>query len=479
MESERSLARNTLYSAISSASNVLLIVLVIAAARLLGDESFGQFSFALALASVFEMVIDLGLNTLTARNVARDRSLARVYLPNILGWKLILSVGAMGLLVLCANLLHQAPVARTAAYILGGAIVLRSFKGTAHAFFQAYERFDLILLTSYVERAAVLAFGILALVLTRSLIAFAAVFALVRIPDLLFTYWLVNRNVARVQIGLRVDTVKKLQRSAIPFGAYAITAVVYSYLGTIVLSALESPQEVGWYSAGYKVYEGLTMFPAVLGAVLLPRLSRLFTSDRERHTTLSVRVLKYLALSTLPILISFGILAEDLVVLLYGGDFLPATSVLRILLGAATLMFLNVVLNAILISANREKAVLWSAAGGLLAMGAANLILIPRYGMTGAAVSSVAGEVCILAALLANMRRYIFRVPAYSLTWRPALACISAGAVLFLSPAWASAASVLLFVTIYGLLLVLLRAFDAQDWSVIRNFVFSRSIAPR
>ena len=462
----------------STASNVLLIVLVIVAARVLGDKSFGQFSVALALTSIFEMVVDLGLNTFTARNVSRDRALAGVYLPNILGWKLILSAAAAGLLALSVKVLHLAPDARAATYILGGAVILRSYKLTSQAFFQAYERFDLIMLTTYVERIAVLVVGVIVLLLTRSLIMFAATFAVVRIPDLVFAYWLVHRQIASVRIGLDLRIVKNVQVSAVPFGAYAIALATYWYVGTVVLSAMRPPAEVGWYNAGYKIYESLTMFPFILSAVLLPRLSRLFTMDRSRHATLSLRALRYLSLGSLPLAISIGILAPQIVMLLYGQAYLHAVPALRVLLGASVLMFINWTVNMVLISADREKAVLKVMATGLLVMITANLALVSRLGMMGAAYSVAVSEMCVFALLLGTMRRALFSIPAHAIAWRPALACAAAGGVLLLLRVTLPIASVLLFVAAYAVVLVALRTFDAEEWSAVKS-LFSPYAVPR
>lgn len=468
---ETSLARNTAYSALSSVSNIMLIVLVIIAARVLGDRSFGQFSFALALASIFEMVIDLGLNTLTARNVSRDRALARLYLPNILGWKIVLSLAAMGLLALSVRLLHQAPEARTAAYILGGAIVLRSFKATSHAFFQAYERFDLILLTTYVERVGVLVCGIAVLLIAPSVVAFAAAFALVRIPDLLYAYWLLRREIAPVAIRLEIPVVKRLQISAIPFGLYSLVLVTYWYVGTIVLSVMRSPAEVGWYNAGYKIYEGLTMVPFLIGSALLPRLSRLFGTERDRHTELSLRALRYLGIAAWPLIVSIGILAPQIISLLYGKSYMPAVPVLRILLGAAIFMFANWTLNTILISADMERYVVRAAIAGLAVTVTANLILVRQMGMIGAAYSLAVSEVSIFVLLMYVSRRMLFRIPAGAIAWRPTLSSASGGLVFLIFRGSPPVISALLFTGTYVVMLVALRTFDADERSAVKSLL--------
>jgi O-antigen/teichoic acid export membrane protein len=405
LSKEPSLAKNTAYSAMASGSNVLLVALVIIGARILGDSRFGEFSFALALATIFEMLIDLGITTLTARDVARDRTLAPRYLPNILGWKLVLSAVAMALLVLTVNLLHQSRETMIATYIMGLAAVLRSFKYTTTGFFQAFERFDLITLTIYIERIGILVSGIAALLVTRSLIAFSLVFVLWRIPDLLIAFRLLHKQITHVRIGFDWAVVKRIQMAAIPFGSYAVVAAAYAYISIVILSAMRSAQHVGWYSASSKIYEGMASFPFLVAAVLLPRLSRLYVEDQDRHRALSLRALRYMALSGLPLAVCVGIFAPQALVLVYGKEYLPAVPALRILLAACVPMFLNATMNTVLISGNREKSVLRVACAGLVVMTASNLVLVHRIGVSGAAWSFVVSESCVFVLLLITVRR--------------------------------------------------------------------------
>ncbi len=471
MSQEPSLAKNTLYSAMSSGSNILLVLLVIIAARVLGDSRFGEFSFALALATIFEMLIDLGISTLTARDVARDRSLAGRYLPNVLGWKLILAASAMVLLIIAVNLLHQPRDTRIATYTMGVAAVLRSFKYTTTGFYQAYERFDLIVLTMYIERVGILASGTLVLFLTRSLIAFSLVFAAWRIPDLFITFRFVHRQITPVRIGLDWSAVKRTQIAAIPFGSYAIVAAVYAYISTVVLSAMRTPEQVGWYSASSKIYEGLSSVPFLLSSVLLPRLSRLYVEDSEQHWALSLRALRYMALGALPLAVAVGIFAPQALVLVYGKEYLPAAPALRILLAACVPMFLNAIMNTILISADHEKSVLHVISAGVVVMVAANLVLVYHLGVTGAAWSFVISETCVFTMLAITVRKALFSVRAHQLAWRPVAACVVGLGITLLIGVKSHALAALIFTVLYVAGLTAMRAFDAKDWSALKSLL--------
>jgi O-antigen/teichoic acid export membrane protein len=475
LANEKPLGRNILYSAATAVSNVLLVALVIIAARILGARSFGNFSFALAIASIFETFIDLGSSTLIAREVARHRDRSEEYLSNILGWKLVLSAIAMAMLVITVNLLHEVREARIAAYIFGGAIVLRSYKGTSHAFFQSQERFDLLLLTTYVERILVLIGGLAALILTRSLIAFAASFALVRIPDLMFSFWLVHRQIAPVRISFNTKTIRKMQIASLPFGSYAAVGVMYSYVGTVMLSSMTDSVHVGWYSAGYKIYEGLTMFPYLVAAVLLPRLSRLYVDDPDQYASLTLRIMRYLLLVSLPLLFCIGVLAPQVIGLFYGPTYIAAVPMLRILLGAAVMMFMSTILGTALVSADREKVVLKVTCASLVVMAASNLILVHRMGAIGAAYSVLVSEFFTLGVYLASVRSGLIRVPATQITWRPLVASIVAGLAVRFSGFNSQYALAALFAGTYTVVLFALRTFDTDDWAVLKSLLLSRS----
>jgi len=61
------------------ASYIIGFFFIMHTARYLGAAGFGILSFALAFTGIFGVFSDLGLSTLTIREVARDKSLASKY----------------------------------------------------------------------------------------------------------------------------------------------------------------------------------------------------------------------------------------------------------------------------------------------------------------------------------------------------------------------------------------------------------------
>ena len=106
MNTVQRIAKNSLFLLASNIiSKILGFFYVMYIARYLGAEGFGILSFALAFTGIFSVFSDLGLGSLTVREVARDKSLASKYLGNIAVMKIFLVIITFALLALTINLL--------------------------------------------------------------------------------------------------------------------------------------------------------------------------------------------------------------------------------------------------------------------------------------------------------------------------------------------------------------------------------------
>src|SRR5207247_1045210 len=100
---------NSGYATISAGSAVLLLGLLMLAGRFLTAVDYGKFSFALALATIVETIMDIGLGPVTVREVARDREGAGRFFRHVLGLKLLWVTGGLVLLLIVAPALRSDP----------------------------------------------------------------------------------------------------------------------------------------------------------------------------------------------------------------------------------------------------------------------------------------------------------------------------------------------------------------------------------
>jgi O-antigen/teichoic acid export membrane protein len=401
--STRSLVGNMAFASVSAASAGLLLVLFVVAGRYLGEVEFGKFSFALMLGTIFETLMDFGFHQVIIREVARDRGRARDLLGHTLAIKLLwASAGLLGLLV-TATLLRREWDVRVACYVIGGSLVMRSYMLTVRGVLQGLERFGWDSFVVLADRLILVALGTAAVVAGTGLRGLTLAFVVARGLALG-----VGAAVTRAQvggIGMRFDrgVWRDLHRSALPLGFFIVVLNLYSYLDSVMLGVMRGDADTGIYAAAYKTYEGFSYFPGILGAVLTPRLSRLFVTDKPAHRRLAtIGVLGSFAFASL-VAVPAYFAATPLLTLLFGPAFAAAAAPFRVLCIGLPFVFAIWVLHAAAISVNKERLLVKAALTGLIVNVAVNLWAIPRLGGVGAAVATVTGELISMVVLIVGL----------------------------------------------------------------------------
>jgi O-antigen/teichoic acid export membrane protein len=392
--------RNLAYATMTAASAVLLLLLFVFAGRTLGEVEFGKFSFALALGMIFETLMDFGLHQVTIRAVARDKARATELLHHTLGIKLLWMVGAFSALVVTATLLRPEWDVRVACYLLGGSLVLRSYMLTIRGVLQGLERFGWDSIVVAVDRAVLLVVGAAALWAGTGLRGLVIAFVVARAISLTLTAWLTQAELGGIGVRFDREIWRELQSTAVPFGFFLIVINLYSYVDSIMLGKMRGDAETGLYTAAYKTYEGLTYAASVIASVLTPRLAGLFVTDRRKHRRLAILGVTGSAGLALAVGIVAYVVAEPLLVLIYGVEFASAAEPFRILCLGLTFVFAIWVLHAVAMSINKEQLLLKTALIGLTVNVGLNLYVIPRIGANGAALATVIGELVSMVVLL-------------------------------------------------------------------------------
>jgi O-antigen/teichoic acid export membrane protein len=395
--------RNLTYASASAASAGLLMILFIVAGRTLGEVEFGKFSFALMLGGIFETLMDFGLHQVTIRALARDQSQATRLLYHLLAIKLLWAAAALTLLVITASVLRPQWDVRLACYLIGGSLVFRSYMLTIRGVLQGLEQFGWDSLVVIADRGLLLAFGLAALWGGTGLRGLTIAFVLARAAAFALVGLVTHARLGG--LGLRYDPVvwRDLHATALPIGLFLVVLNLYQYVDSVMLGYIRTDAETGLYAAAFKIYEGFTYGALAITAVITPRLSALFTSDRQHHRWLAL--LSVGGSTALGLAVAGGgfLLATPLLVLLFGPAYAAATLPFRILCAGLPMVFAIWMLHAIVISVDRERLLLKTGLIGLAVNVGLNLYVIPRYGGAGAALATVVGELVSMCVLIGGL----------------------------------------------------------------------------
>jgi O-antigen/teichoic acid export membrane protein len=396
---------NSGYATLTAGSAVLLLVLLTIAGRLLSTGDYGRFSYALALTTIVETIMDIGLGAVTVRAVARDTTTAGRLFPQVLGLKLVWVGIGLALLAVVTPLLRTDPVVIALCYVMGISSAVRSYLLTVRGLLQGLGRFDLETLTVVTDRVLLLAVGGGVLWGGYGLFGLAAAFVVVRLTMLGAVLILLHRVIGTARPSFDRKMWRELQSAALPLGFFMIALNMYTYIDTVILGLMRTDAEVGVYAASYHVYEGLTYAPSILAAVLTPRLSYLFTHDRAAHRGLLMRALAgSIALGVVLGAMAAG-LASPIMLTLFGSRYAPGVLPLQILAAGALFVFGTWILHAAAISTNLDRRLLVTTIVGLGTNVSLNIVFIPRWGISGAAWATVLAEALTVALLFVQVTR--------------------------------------------------------------------------
>ncbi len=398
---------NAARASISPFSNLLLAALLVIAARLLGEADYGRFAFALSLAMIFETIINFGLNQVTTREIARNRLVAPLLLANTFGLKLILAGVAAAGLWLSTHLLGTEPEVRAACYLLGAASIFRSYMLTLRHTLQGLERFGLDGAVVIADRVLLLGLGVSCLLGGFGVPGLAASFVGARLLSLLLAWQLAARQVGRIWPAFDFAFWRGLQSRAVPYGIFVLILYFHSHLDTVMLWVMRDDAETGLYSAAYRVYEGLASLPGLMQMVLVPRLAAHHAVGGPSHSRLSQAALRLGTAAAIPIALGMVLVAPRAVTLLYGAAYAESGAVLQILTAGFIFVYPLFLLQAIALSSGSTATLVRTALVGCGANGVLNVLLIPQWGMYGAAVATVTGEALSAAVMAWELRSQI------------------------------------------------------------------------
>jgi O-antigen/teichoic acid export membrane protein len=461
----RSVLKNLLFSVASYSSNVFLMVLYVVAARFLGNEDFGKFSFAWSLVSMFSPLTGHAMNTLSTIAVARDFSRVNSYFGNYLTIQLILSLFTFSAIWLVSRLMTLPEETQIVILILAGAMILRSMKLSLRMLFQALDRFNL---EAYLQFAGQLSLTIACAVVLwvgGSLIHFVITFALVRLLDFVCTFGITRMRLAPLWFRTDFSIWPSLVKTGTIFTMIEVLCAMSFRVDSILLGLMRSDAEVGWYNAPYNLFEGLLQVPALITATLLPALAVAHTTSRQHVVNYYQKAYKYLLALAAPISIFVYLFAGEVILLCFGNQYLPSIVPLKFLMATLPFFCLSWLAYTVVMSIDRPLIVLsWVIVGTGINV-ALNLMLIPPMGVSGAALSTLITECFVFFVGTWFLFSQDYGFPWFKVTIKIAAASIIFGLSVWMLRPWSFPIPLVVGAVGYLLSLTIIKFWEDEELS--------------
>ena len=444
----------------------------IIAARYLGDRGYGNYSLAFALSGVFIIFLDTGLSAYLCKQVSCHRTKAVQYLKGVFGLKKLLAFPIVAILICLVILIPGEREIKVVVCAIGLALILNGFTDMYLAVFRAFERMSLVYVLMVAQRALFFLFGFVALLMGYRIVPFAILFLLVSVFSLILAHWNMQRRNQEKEVLTEFEFLKKIMKDCLPVCGIFLFSYVYFRIDVVFIYFMLGEAETGWYNAAFKWLEVLALMVASIRLALLPALSRAYAGQDDQFQGIGREAVRYLLLIGLPLTVGTFTLAPKLVGLLYGDLYVMTVQILQIMSLGFFLICFNEFAIYLLISADRYSEVLKIVFAGAVLNMVTNFLVIPKWGILGAAAVAGFTELFLFYMLFNCMNLISERIPIFSLLWKPVLAAGVMGLVLE-QISWPLIPLILVGMGIYFLTLFVFRAFNNQDLLVVRN-IFNR-----
>ncbi len=467
---------NTFSLAIADIANKLMsLIFFLVAARHLGPEKFGIFSFAIAFVTIFTVFPDMGLGMLTTREIARNRLIARRLIGNGTTLRLTGALIVWCLILLLVTLLHYPVEVVTTVYITSLFVLINALFSYYASIFLGFERNEFVAIIRLVQ-TALLAGG--ALLLTRGIpspFRYAWLYVGANAIAALAAFVILSTKFVQPAIYWDLSEWRRMLKLSWPFAVALVLVTSYYWNGSIFLSKFWGPEEVGIYNASFRLMYGAGFPAAAFSAAMYPVIARVFVDELERVQKMLARGARYMINLGVPVALFGTILSRPLIQLFYGSKYIKSVSSLQVLAWWGGCVYLNSLLSIYFYAINRPKIPTLQPGVSLAVNVFLNLLLIPRWGAVGAGWSIFAAEAIGLGILVWSQFLTPCGVPAgvfIQALLRAGLAALVTAPLAWFAARWHPAAGVTAAFLVYGGLLLITRGIEIDDVKLVFQELF-------
>lgn len=384
------------------------IFLTFLTARHLGIERFGVLTIALATVSMFNMLNDLGLSTLTVREISQDRSRLRFNLSYVGSLEILLSVCASLLVIIIFGFSEYPPETKWVYMLLGVRSGIDGMSRYFKAIFRGFEKmgyFSLVVLVDIVLRLAGI---VVAVQLSTSMIPIVLAYFIASLVAFVVSLSLLKSRFERSRLKISFRVWGDLLKRALPFATFSVFNLTFERAPVVLVGLFLGDVAGGLYGAAYRVYSMALLLAITFRQGMFPRFAAIAGSgDHERAQSLLSIALRYMIALSLPISIGIFFLAGPIIDLGFSEEYAAAAQTLQILAFGFVPVYAGFILASVALAFNREKTHTIIFGACLVLNVLFNVWLIPQYGPVGAAVANTAFLVAYFIILFLYVQSFL------------------------------------------------------------------------
>lgn len=391
----KKLTINTFYQFLGKGLNIVIALITLGVlSRYLGVQGMGEYGTVLRYLGFFGIIADLGMNVLVAREISKiSLRSKKTILMNAFTLRILFSTVLIGVALFVALFLPYSLEVKQGLFVASLAYLFILWTQIFNGVFQKHLVTQKSSLADLLAKVTTLALTIWAIGQQADLnlilwtLVFGNFLAFVLTLNYVHQYY-------SLSLRFNFKIWQELLIQAWPIAVSNALILVYFNVDTLMLAWLRPIGEVGLYHVAYKVLETFFQFMVLFIGLFVP----VFTQSLwqrikfKKHLQAAFNGVIFFGL---PLLFGGVVLAEEVILLVGGHDFVAAVPVLQVLFLAMFFLFINHLMHNVITVLDLQKKAIGLYAFVAIFNILANLYAIPLYGPQGAAFTTLVSEVLI------------------------------------------------------------------------------------
>ena len=387
-------------------SRLIRAAIIIYAARILGAAEFGVFSYILGLAGFFTIFADLGVSPLMTREIANHPNKRAIYFVNAFWIKNILLTITAVLIIFVAPKFSNIEAAIALLPFVALLVLFDNFRDFTFSYFRGIEKMEREAFLTVIMNTAIAVSGFIVLNFyqTAGALLFSYIFSVAILS--IVSFYFIKDFIKGVFKNFNKEILKQFFHDCWPLAFSGLFSIFMLNIDIVMLGWWRSAEEIGYYSASQRVVQIFYTLPAILASAVFPTIARFIKqSETDKARTLNEKSMTILYFIAIPLVIGGIILGKPIIKFLFGETYLPASASFQILIFALFINFPGAILSNLLMAYNQQRRLINYMIAGSISNVILNVLLIPSFGIAGAAIATLISQFMYFAPIWLKMKK--------------------------------------------------------------------------
>ena len=389
-EKKQTVMKNTFWLFTSEATGRLLKMgLIIYAARVLGVNGWGIFSYSVSVGALLMIMSDFGIGDLIMREATQKKENYKTFISTALVLKIILVVLSILVVIFVGPIISHVPEARAIFPIVSLILLFDSLRELGLAINRVSEKMERDMIVKTITNTVIFGLGVLLLKAHSDPSSIAIAYAVGSAVGFFTISIIIWKDLKKLLSKIDTRMFMVVFQITWPFAIIALIGVIMGNVDIYMLGVWRDSGEIGLYSAVQRIQQFVMIIPSTMAVAVFPLLAKLANVDKVQFRSVLEKIISLIMIVCIPITVGGVLLANKIVPFIFGQDYMGAVPILQVLMLMLLVSAPLVILSNVIFAYNKQKELVVAYSSGIFANVLLNLLLVPKFGAVGSAVATL------------------------------------------------------------------------------------------